>query len=141
MSYSSKFIIAFGPPEYSRDKTVAWENYFKDTILPQLSGDGWFQEKDGWGWLETQNMARVNGVLTRHKWKKGKNYWGGIRYDPLQQEPPDQIVHQDLLPAKDAVSATLEITVHEESRNTREMKEINQSIKKHQQPNYTRDPP
>ncbi|KAL5411990.1 hypothetical protein PMIN06_009458 [Paraphaeosphaeria minitans] len=88
MSDSKRFMIAFGPPEHSQERTNEWEQYFKDSILPRFESVNWSQEKSGWGRLECADKSRVYEVLTAYGWKMGMNPWGSVRYDPVQQKPP-----------------------------------------------------
>lgn len=86
----SRFMIAFGPPEYSQRLSDRWENYFKESILPKMKGCKWSQEKSGWGYLEFKDVSRVLEVMDTYGWKMGENYWGSWRFDPVRQEPPSR---------------------------------------------------
>nr|BAI44769.1 hypothetical protein [Alternaria alternata] len=86
----TRFMIAFGPPEYSQRLSDRWENYFKESILPKMKGCKWSQEKSGWDCLECKDASRVLEVMNTYGWKMGENYWGSSRFDPVRQEPPEQ---------------------------------------------------
>jgi hypothetical protein len=84
------FMIAFEPPD-SQQFTDKWEKYFKESILPELKDDfEWSQEEFGWGNLEGKDHKRVCKVMETNGWERGVTWWGSLRFDPVQQEPPHQ---------------------------------------------------
>jgi hypothetical protein len=86
------FLIAFEPPEYSEQLTVEWKTHFKESILPQLKGRfKWSEEESGsGGHLEGEDQELVCKVMNTYGWNRGVTFWGSLRFDPVQQEPPHQ---------------------------------------------------
>lgn len=90
MSNSTRIMIAFRPPDSSQKLADKWEQYFNNSILPKFENTDWSQERPGWGWLACSDTSHVSEILTAYGWKMGTNYWGGVRYDPVQQKPPEE---------------------------------------------------
>lgn len=98
-------MVAFGPPNHSSDDTDAWEQYLKKTVLdkrnqyPCLKNYTWMQEKPGWGKFVHAGqrdahrlgaITALRGLLKNRGFNESCNQRGGIRFDPLKQNPPGQ---------------------------------------------------
>lgn len=100
---SFSVMVAFEPPNASREGTDAWERYFKAEVLEKwetyscLRSYRWEQEKSGWGKLvhqgrrDEQNRGAttlLQELLVSKGFRKGANPWGSERFEPDSDDIP-----------------------------------------------------